>query len=293
MLINRLVFTCSCLFLLLLMQACGLRTSPDIEKLFAQAAEMQKNGHPTEAMALYYEVLSQTDDTYIQSRTYYNLGSIYMWDRVFDKAINAYTQAYQRDSLLCDTSHMAKTLDAIGTIRYTLGDSIGYRRLYAQAIRLAQQAKDSTNLAEIYRKTGWRYQTMNQFDSAAHYTRLSMNYSQTPAKLYSTLAEIHRQRQDTDSARHYFHLGIHAPDRKDHLASLFFSAQLEHATGNDTMAYNRLLAYTLSVDTLYAQQKTLEIEKLAYRHEAELQIRQVEERHRLYIGLGILALTVV
>ena len=292
MLINRLVFTCSCLFLLLLMQACGLRTSPDIEKLFAQAAEMQKNGHPTEAMALYYEVLSQTDDTYIQSRTYYNLGSIYMWDRVFDKAINAYTQAYQRDSLLCDTSHMAKTLDAIGTIRFTLGDSIGYRRLYAQAIRLAQQAKDSTNLAEIYRKTGWRYQTMNQFDSAAHYTRLSMNYSQTPAKLYSTLAEIHRQRQDTDSARHYFHLGIHAPDRKDRLASLFFSAQLEHATGNDTMAYNRLLAYTLSVDTLYAQQKTLEIEKLAYRHEAELQIRQVEERHRLYIGLGILALTV-
>lgn len=284
------LFLFSCVFLLL--HACNLRQHPSVEEMFDQAAELQKDTRSAEAMALYYEVLSRTDDPRIQSRTYQNLGAIYMWDRVFDKAIEAYIQAYQRDSLLRDTSHMVKALEAIGTIRFALGDSIGNRRLYARAVHLAQLANDSANLAEIYRKTGWHYQTMNQFDSAAYYTRLSMSYSRTPAKLYSTLAEIYRQRQDIDSARHYFDLGIHAPNTEDRLASLFFSAQLEHATGNDTTAYNRLLAYTLSVDTLYAQQKTLEIEKLAYRHEAELKIRGVEERHRLYIGLGILALTV-
>ena len=284
------LFLFSCVFLLL--HACNLRQHPSVEEMFDQAAEMQKNKRPTEAMSLYYEVLGRTDNPRIQSRTYQNLGAIYMWDRVFDKAIEAYAQAYQRDSLLRDTSHMVRALEAIGTIRFALGDSVGNRRLYTRAVRLARLANDSANLAEIYRKTGWHYQTMNQFDSAAHYTRLSMSYSRTPAKLYSTLAEIYRQQQDIDSARHYFDLGIHAPDTEDRLASLFFSAQLEHATGNDTTAYNRLLAYTLSVDTLYAQQKTLEIEKLAYRHEAELKIRQVEERHRHYIGLGIDALIV-
>lgn len=119
-----------------------------------------------------------------------------------------------------------------------------------------------------------------------------MDFSQKPAKLYATLAEIHRHRFDVDSARYYFNLGIHAPDTKDRMTSLMLSAQLEHHLGNDSTAYNQLLTYTLSADTLYAQQKTLEIEKLAYQHEAELKIRQVEERHRLYIGLGILALTV-
>lgn len=286
------IAACLSLLLFMLMQACNLRPQPDVEELFAQAAEMQKNKRPTEAMSMYYEVLGRTDNPRIQSRTYQNLGAIYMWDRVFDKAIEAYTQAYQRDSLLRDTSHMVKALEAIGTIRFALGDSVGNRRLYTRAVRLARLANDSVNLAEIYRKTGWHYQTMNQFDSAAHYTRLSMVYSRTPAKLYSTLAEIHHQRQDIDSARHYFDLGIHAPDTEDRLTSLFLSAQLEHTAGNDTTAYNRLLAYTLSVDTLYAQQKTLEIEKLAYQHEAELKIRRVEERHRLYIGLGIVALIV-
>lgn len=280
------------LFLLLLTQACNLRPRPDVEDIFEQATEMQRNKRPTEAMALYYEVLSRTDDPHIQSRSYYNLGSIYLWDRVFDKAADAYTQAYQRDSLLCDTSDMVKTLEALGTIRHILGDSIGNIRLYNRAIHLARQIKDSVNLAEIYRLHGWHFLEKNNFDSAAFYTRLSMDFSQKPAKLYATLAEIHRHRFDVDSARYYFNLGIHAPDTKDRMTSLMLSAQLEHHLGNDSTAYNQLLTYTLSADTLYAQQKTLEIEKLAYQHEAELKIRQVEERHRLYIGLGILALTV-
>ena len=89
------LFLFSCMFLLL--HACNLRPQPDVEELFAQAAEIQKNKRPTEAMSLYYEVLSRTDNPYIQSRTYQNLGAIYMWDRVFDKAIEAYTQAYQQD----------------------------------------------------------------------------------------------------------------------------------------------------------------------------------------------------
>lgn len=280
------------LFLLLLTQACNLRPRPDVEDIFEQATEMQRNKRPTEAMALYYEVLSRTDDPHIQSRSYYNLGSIYLWDRVFDKAADAYTQAYQRDSLLCDTSDMVKTLEALGTIRHILGDSIGNIRLYNRAIHLARLIKESVNLAEIYRLHGWHFLEKNNFDSAAFYTRLSIDFSQKPAKLYATLAEIHRHRFDVDSARYYFNLGIHAPDTKDRMTSLMLSAQLEHHLGNDSTAYNQLLTYTLSADTLYAQQKTLEIEKLAYQHEAELKIRQVEERHRLYIGLGILALTV-
>ena len=129
------LFLFSCVFLLL--HACNLRQHPSVEEMVDQAAELQKDTRSAEAMALYYEVLSRTDDPRIQSRTYQNLGAIYMWDRVFDKAIEAYTQAYQRDSLLRDTSHMVKALEAIGTIRFALGDSVGNRRLYARAVRLA------------------------------------------------------------------------------------------------------------------------------------------------------------
>lgn len=81
----------SCLFLIPLIQACHLSSHADIEEVFAQAADMQKNHQPTQAMALYFDILKETKDPYILSRTYYNLGSIYMWDRVFDKAIDAYT----------------------------------------------------------------------------------------------------------------------------------------------------------------------------------------------------------
>lgn len=279
----------SCLFLIPLIQACHWSSHTDIEEVFAQATDMQKNHQPTQAMALYFDILKETKDPYILSRTYYNLGSIYMWDRVFDKAIDAYTHSYQQDSLLCDTLHMIRILKNMGNIRLHTGDSIESQRLYARALHLAKQRNDSTALAEIYRQHGWNFHKKNNFDSAAYYTRLSMNYSQSPSKLYSTLAEIHRHRQDIDSARYYLNLGINAPDTEDRHACLFFSSQLEHYLSNDQTAYEQLLTYTLMADTLYAQQKTREIEKMAYKHEAELKVRQAEERHKLYIGIGILA----
>ncbi|WP_298107616.1 tetratricopeptide repeat protein [uncultured Bacteroides sp.] len=216
---------------------------------------MQKNHQPTQAMALYFDILKETKDPYILSRTYYNLGSIYMWDRVFDKAIDAYTHSYQQDSLLCDTLHMIRILKNMGNIRLHTSDSIESQRLYARALHLAKQRNDSTALAEIYRQHGWNFHKKNNFDSAAYYTRLSMNYSQSPSKLYSTLAEIHRHRQDIDSARYYLNLGINAPDTEDRHACLFFSSQLEHHLSNDQTAYEQLLTYTLMADTLYAQQK--------------------------------------
>ena len=65
-----------------------------------------------------------------------------MWDRVFDKAIDAYTHSYQQDSLLCDTLHMIRILKNMGNIRLHTGDSIESQRLYARALHLAKQRNE-------------------------------------------------------------------------------------------------------------------------------------------------------
>lgn len=281
------------IYLLLCLQACNLRPSPNIEQQFAEAVELQKNNQPEAAIKLYYDILSKTNDSYIQSRTYHNLGTIYMWDRVFDKASEAYAKAYHLDSLKCDTSHMIQALEAMGTICFWNKDSLNTKRFYMHAIQLAQLTSDSTRLADIYRKEGWHYYQTGQLDSALHYTYLSLNYSKTPALLYSTLADIWYQQHHIDSARHYFNLGIYSPDTKDRLPSLFSYAQMEHELGNNEIAYKHLLAYTLGADTLYAQQRTRELEKLSYKHEAELKVRIVEERHNLYISLIVLLVIII
>lgn len=281
------------IYLLLCLQACNIRPSSNIEQQFAEAVELQNNNQPEDAIKLYYDILSKTNDLHILSKTYHNLGAIYMWDKVFDKASGAYVKAYQLDSLKCDTSHMIQALEAMGTIYFWNKDSLNTKRFYMHATQLAQLSNDSTRLAEIYRKEGWHYYQIGQLDSALYYTYLSLDYSKNPSLLYSTLADIWYQQHHIDSARHYFNLGIYSPNTQDRLPSLFSYAQMEHQLGNDKIAYKHLLAYTLGADTLYAQQRTRELEKLSYKHEAELKVRIVEERHNFYISLITLLLITI
>lgn len=146
-------------------------------------------------------------------------------------------------------------------------------------------------LYELYSHFEYMHQCLRQWDSVAHYIQLAIRYTpadQSPSKQYAVLGEVYRMKGDADSARYYYKKGMACPEIDARLPAYFYSAQLESHLDNHQKAYEHLLAYTMSADTIYAQQKTTELEKLAYRHEAEMKVRMVKEKQHFYIGLGIL-----
>lgn len=273
--------------------SCGLRPKKSIDDRINEAIELQKNKQPEKAMAIYYQVLPEVEDLNKRSVICYNLGAMYLWDRIFDKAYDMFHQAYVCDSILKDTAAMSSRLSRMGSALNHMQDSLNGERMQRKALRLAYAANDSDMLYELYSHFEYVHQRLRQWDSVAHYIQLAIRYTpagQSPSKQYATLGEVYRMKGDADSARYYYKKGMACPEMDARLPAYFYSAQLESHLDNHQKAYEHLLVYTMSADTIYAQQKTTELEKLAYQHEAEMKVRIVKEKQHLYIGLGILVL---
>jgi len=281
------------LLILLCFISCSLRPKKNIDDRINEAIELQKNKQLEEAMEIYYQVLPEAEDLGKRSVICYNLGAMYLWDRIFDKAYDMFHQAYICDSLLKDTASMSRLLNRMGAALNNMQDSAGGEQLQRKALQLAHAINDSAILYDLYSQFEYVYQHLGQWDSVAHYIRLASRYipaDQSPSKQYAILGEVYRMKGDADSARYYYEKGMACPDMNSRLPAYFYSAQLELYLKNYQKAYEHLLAYTMSADTLYAQQKTTELEKLAYQHEAEMKVHMVKEKHRLYIGISILVL---
>lgn len=93
---------------------CGMSActspSPDRQREdFERAVGLQESGASVEAAAIYRRLLDEGTDPLMRSRIYHNLGSIYLWDRVFGEAYACFRNAYVCDSVLGD---VARQLDA-------------------------------------------------------------------------------------------------------------------------------------------------------------------------------------
>ncbi|RGX81336.1 hypothetical protein DXA68_01720 [Bacteroides stercorirosoris] len=91
-LIHSLMKLFTILLLLSCFISCSLRPKKSIDDRINEAIELQKNKHPEKAMAIYYQVLPEVEDLSKRSVIYYNLGAMYLWDRIFDKAYDMFHQ---------------------------------------------------------------------------------------------------------------------------------------------------------------------------------------------------------
>ena len=73
--------------------SCGLHSKKSVDERINEAIELQKNKQLEKAMAIYYQMLPEVEDLSKRSVIYYNLGAMYLWDRIFDKAYDMFHQA--------------------------------------------------------------------------------------------------------------------------------------------------------------------------------------------------------
>ena len=122
--------------------SCSLRPQKSIDDRINEAIELQKNNQPEKAMAIYYQVLPEVEDLSKRSVICYNLGAMYLWDRIFDKAYNMFYQAYICDSILKDTVAMSSRLNRMGSALNNMQDSLNGERLQKKALHLAYAVND-------------------------------------------------------------------------------------------------------------------------------------------------------
>ena len=145
--------------------SCGLRPQKSIDDRINEAIELQKNKQPEKAMAIYYQVLPEVEDLSKRSVICYNLGVMYLWDRVFDKAYDMLHQAYVCDSILKDTSAMSNRLNCMGSALNHMQDSLNGERLQRKALCLAHAVNDEFVVPTVIEENGKAVATIKENDS--------------------------------------------------------------------------------------------------------------------------------
>lgn len=281
---------------------CGMSActspSPDRQREdFERAVGLQESGASVEAAAIYRRLLDEGTDPLMRSRIYHNLGSIYLWDRVFGEAYACFRNAYVCDSVLGD---VARQLDAQLFMARSLayqGDSLAAVRMERAVERRALQVKDSASLYKLYKYWSWHWQARDSgIDSAYHYLVEALRYAPSgtdTAELFVDFGRIFMQQGRVEEARPWFEKAAADTSMDTRLTAHYFLSQMEQEAGKWEAAYRHLFRYTLSVDTLYARQRTTELERQALRHEADVRVRVLKERHRLYAVSGGMAFVFV
>lgn len=144
----------------------------------------------------------------MRSRIYHNLGSIYLWDRVFGEAYACFRNAYVCDSVLGD---VARQLDAQLFMARSLayqGDSLAAVRMERAVERRALQVKDSASLYKLYKYWSWHWQARDSgIDSAYHYLVEALRYAPSgtdTAELFVDFGRIFMQQGRAEEARPWF-----------------------------------------------------------------------------------------
>lgn len=233
----------------------------------------QSMNMPQEAMENCFAGLNELGDTRqelrLKSMLYEDLGGIYLSQFVENKAVEMFKQSYCCDSLLGDEGFLKYSIANIGWVHVIL-DHESVAKLYLdRALEMALKQNDSQFVSDIYSKLSVNSENV---DSAFMYIRLAQAYQTDKVdsiSLFLSLGELFLEKNQLDSADCYLKKLLGSSDFKKQVLGYRLLSDIEKEKGNYQRAYNYSMFYQDNVDSIFSLSKMSEIERLAYKYEAE------------------------
>lgn len=244
------------------------------------------------------EALEKSNDYRLLSRIYSQMGTLYMYQDIYDEAMSAYKEAYQYDILAKDSIAMVFNLRNIGFVftGHNKPDSALY--YYKITYKLAKQLGNKSLMDDVQSLLASLCIQLKNYDTAKKaLNSLSSTQRSNPISTYPILAKLYYQTGKMDSADYYFNQLINIGTIHAKQISHLSLAELSIKKNDCQSAIEHIREYTACTDSI---QKSINIEsirklqslynyQLREQENHQLQTRNVQQR--LFITHILLAIS--
>ncbi|WP_280744191.1 MULTISPECIES: tetratricopeptide repeat protein [unclassified Parabacteroides] len=255
---------------------------------YYNAAVYHELGDSPRAQDCYLKALEagkESGDHAILGRIYSNLGLLYIYQHIFDSAIEFQKKAIEHFSILNDTVNIGLSLRNIGRIYAKQNQPDSAIHYYSQAIRFLSEE----NTSSIYNELGGIYKRSKEYSKALEYIQSalsSLTKDNDTFSIYQNLGDFYRKTGQKDSAFYYSSLALQSrnlhtkanshlclsyleKDQGNYSTSLMYRERYQQVT--DSIRYLEQSENLQRIQSLY-NYRQIEKEKIHYQQKADKRI---------------------
>ncbi len=267
--------------------------------LFYKGRILTAMGDEKEAMECYYKALPELRDSYADSRMkgmiHEDLGKLDIDHSLYKNALEKMNISFRCYSSIHDNIAMINALRLMGIIYTLQKKEEKVHEVLNSALKIGLHTKDSLVISDVYQSLSLAYKS----DSALVYAHKALKYlpaTRKPTSIYRSIGTIFLENEQDDSARYYLNKSWDNNIKEWALTHAYLS-DLDKKSGNYRGAFRHLEKYSSIIDSLYAFDKSLKIEQLGYRYEAEARIAKhkakMQQTNTLIITISIILILIL
>lgn len=217
---------------------------------------------------------------------YSALGDWYIDNKLYDKAL----EVLNEDLKYADTD-LSKSiaLNSLSNVYLGLNNTDSVLIIQNEAIKYALLSNDSSMILTCLRNQSLYLNIFEEFDSAMVYAQKTLLYLPEKGEegCYFNLGDLYLSEGKFDSAKYYLEKSLLDTDLYQKRVTCRSLAYLEKELGNFENAFHYIEECVDITDSLYDEEKMMEIGHLVYKHNAETQVKNEHVKAQRSIGISI------
>lgn len=217
---------------------------------------------------------------------YSALGNWYIDNKLYDKALEVLNEELEYAN-----TDLSKSiaLNNLSNVYWGLNKTDSVLIIQNEAIKYALLSNDSSMIRTCLRNQSLYLNIFEEFDSAMVYAQKALLY--LPEKgdegCYFNLGDLYLSEGKFDSSRYYLEKSLLDTDLYQKRVTYGALAFLEKELGNFESAFNNLEEFVNIADSLNDENKMMEVGRLVYKHNAEMQVENEHIKAQHFIGASI------
>lgn len=270
------------------------------EALYFAGRVYRDLGDAPQALEYFQRAISHsTEDTDYKliSNVYSQIGMIFLYQDIYDKAPEMFREAYRYSVLAKDSIGIVYGLRDIGRSFSTLDQADSAIYYYLKADEQAIKIKDLQLRGIINSELSGYYTELGRYEEAYKAMQIARLYNKrlNIYPLYSTIAYYYEHTNQLDSAIYYFSLLLHTNDysnKKEAYRGLYSIAKQRGETNKALSCLEHHLAYTDSLQSMNQEETIRKINalynyQLSRKENRKLKLQTFQERKlKVIFGIG-------
>ena len=204
-------------------------------------------------------------DYNLSSRIYSQMGTLFVYQELYNEAPEMFRKAYWYDSLLKDSTGLVFDLRDIGRVFASIDQRDSAVYYFNRAGEMALRIKDSTLLSMVYNELAGNYIDWNEYSKGYEKLQIAQQKIETLSMpvYYNNIADYYYYTNQLDSAIYYYKKNLSIHHSYVHKASAYESlAQIASKQNNFTQALNYYEQYMLYEDSLQQTVRTEAVDRI-------------------------------
>lgn len=270
------------------------------EALYFAGRVYRDLGDAPQALEYFQRAISHSTeetDYKLLSNVYSQIGMIFLYQDIYDKAPEMFREAYRYSVLANDSIGIVYRLRDIGRSFSTLKQADSAIYYYLKADEQAIKIKDVQLRGIINSELSGYYTELGRYEEAYKAMQIARSYNKrlNIYPLYSTIAYYYEHTNQLDSAIYYFSLLLHTNDysnKKEAYRGLYSIAKQRGETNKALSCLEHHLAYTDSLQSMNQEETIRKINalynyQLSRKENRKLRIQTFQERKlKVIFGIG-------